>query len=121
MSGLTDSELAALDLGVRQFNRQEFFACHETLEQLWVRQQDPERQFTQGLIQIAVAFHHLKACNYTGAAKLFARGLARIEAFVPVHRGLDVASLASAVNDNLQALEAPSPVLPAPPAICRLD
>ena len=89
--------------GIDEFNRQQFFECHETLEALWQKQPEPERQFTQGIIQIAVGFYHLLRGNRAGATKLFTRGLARIRSFEPEHGGINVTALAVAVARNLDA------------------
>jgi len=89
--------------GIDEFNRQQFFECHETLEALWQKQPEPERQFTQGIIQIAVGFYHLLRGNREGAIKLFSRGLSRIRNFEPWHRGVNVTALAEAVEKNLEA------------------
>ena len=79
--------------GVRLFNEAQFFQCHEVLEELWNHEQDPEKQFTQGILQIAVATHHLQRSNPTGAAKLYARGLMRVRPFAPSYRNIDVQDL----------------------------
>lgn len=65
--------------GLSEFNRQDFFQCHETLEELWKTLSGDERELTQGIIQIAVGYHHLLKDNRTGALKLLKRGLERVE------------------------------------------
>ena len=110
--------------GIDEFNRQEFFECHETLEALWQRQLDPQRQLTQGIIQIAVGYYHHLRGNQAGAIKLFTRGLERIRRFEPTHSGIDVRALATAVASDLDALKsAPSgqPVKLLIPAIPAAD
>ena len=39
--------------GIDEFNRQLFFECHETLEELWLEERGEDRKFYQGIIQIA--------------------------------------------------------------------
>ncbi len=90
--------------GIDEFNRQEFFECHETLESLWQKQPEPDRQFTQGIIQIAVGYYHHLRGNQAGAIKLFARGLERIRQFEPTHRDINVKALADAVAGDLDSL-----------------
>jgi uncharacterized protein len=92
----------ALLKGIDQFNRQEFFQCHETLEHLWQAQKDREREFTQGIIQIAVAYHHLLAGNREGAVKLFEKGLRRVMPFSPCFFGMDVDSFTRSVSRDLE-------------------
>lgn len=87
--------------GIEEFNRQEFFECHETLEGLWRKQEGPNRQFTQGIIQIAVGYHHLLRNNQKGALKLLTAGLAKINPYSPNHLGIDVSSLTATVASSL--------------------
>jgi hypothetical protein len=54
-----------------------FFEVHELLEPVWFRASEPERTALQGLIQIAVAFHHLENGNREGARSLLVLGLAK--------------------------------------------
>ena len=67
--------------GIEQFNEQEFFECHEVLEELWNRQLEPEKQLTQGILQIAVGYYHYLRGNYEGTRRLFRRGLPRVTPF----------------------------------------
>ncbi len=65
---------------IQLFNEQKFFECHEVLEDLW--QPLPagaEKTFLQGLIQVAVGFHHLKNLNYVGAKNKCQSGLQKLE------------------------------------------
>ena len=77
--------------GIELFNCMEFFECHEVLEELWNQQSLPEKEFTQGLIQIAVGFYHLRRDNFEGANKLLARGTTRVGKFPPNYLGFDLA------------------------------
>ena len=83
---------------IAQFNRGEFFACHETLEELWLPATDPLRACYQGLIQVAAGLHHAQRGNPTGAATLLQRGRARLALFVPSCLGLDIAGLVAGVD-----------------------
>lgn len=57
--------------GIRLFNDEEFFECHEVLEGLWTETQGERRKFLQGLIQAAVALFHFGNENFGGAKKLY--------------------------------------------------
>lgn len=94
--------------GVSLFNEEEFFECHEVLEALWNREEEPNRQFTQGLIQIAVAIYHLLRGNEIGALKLLPRGLGRIANFKPTYRSIDTAKLCVDVESLLSQIKAGS-------------
>jgi predicted transcriptional regulator len=56
---LSADERAAFARGVAEFNEGRYFDCHDTLEEIWQGLRGPARDFLQGLIQVAVAFHHL--------------------------------------------------------------
>jgi predicted metal-dependent hydrolase len=87
------SDREAFRLGIEQFNSGHFFESHEIWEEIWLRSREPEKTFLQGIIQIAAAFHHLSRGNLRGAKSLLAAGLARIETFPDVHRGIDLAAM----------------------------
>ena len=44
---------------IEQFNRGEFWECHETLEDVWRETLYPFRLFYHAVIKTAVGFHHL--------------------------------------------------------------
>ena len=65
---------------VEEFNRQAFFECHETLEDLWRQSDSPiQKLFYQGLLQVGVGFYHLLRQNFTGAQSLLTSGLNKLE------------------------------------------
>jgi hypothetical protein len=93
----TDTDV--LRLALDQFNRGEYFACHETLERLWLPAQPPVRAVYQGLIQIAAGLHHLARGNRPGATALLRRGVARLGPQPhPAPFGLDLPALVAAVT-----------------------
>jgi len=96
---------ARLDEGIAHFNAREFFEAHEVWEELWREEHEPERQFTQGLIQLAVACYHLDRDNFVGAVKLYTRAIGRIKQFDSRHLGLDVDSLIAASEKLLLAAQ----------------
>lgn len=79
--------------GVQEFNQQEFYACHDTLEALWMEASEPDKSFYQGILQIAVACYHLGNDNFRGAAILLGEGIKRLRDYHPIYEGLDVSSL----------------------------
>jgi uncharacterized protein len=79
--------------GVEQFNQQEFYACHDTLEALWMEAVEPQRSFYQGILQIAVALYHLGNQNFRGATILLGEGINRLRHYQPSFAGIDVAQL----------------------------
>jgi hypothetical protein len=55
-----------------------FFEVHELLEPAWFRAVEPTRTALQGLIQVAVAFHHQENGNREGAQSLLAEGVTKV-------------------------------------------
>ncbi len=87
--------------GVREFNAADFYASHDTWEDVWMDVRGAERPFFQGMIQLAVGYYHLTCENYAGAEHLFTRGIRKLTAFTPAHRGLDTADLVRAAEAAL--------------------
>ena len=79
--------------GLAQFNRAEFFEQHETLEALWRAEPRPVRRLYQGILQVGVAFHHLRRANYHGTVYKLTRGPMYLRPFAPVCQAVDVARL----------------------------
>jgi predicted metal-dependent hydrolase len=79
--------------GIGEFNRGEFFECHETFEVLWMAEPRPVRRLYQGILQIGVAFYHLHAGRYRPVVTLLGRGAGYLQPFGPVCMGIDVAGL----------------------------
>jgi hypothetical protein len=67
-----------------EFNAQAYFACHETLEALWLKQANPtERLFLQGWLQVAVGLYHAQRGNRTGARNKLRQGLDKLHTTQP--------------------------------------
>jgi uncharacterized protein len=92
-------------LGVDQFNRGEFYACHDTLEAIWLEAAEPDKRFYQGILQIAVALYHLENHNWRGAVMLLGEGLQRLQAYQPEYEGVAVEALTIAARDLLLGLQ----------------
>ena len=81
--------------GVEQFNSGEFYACHDTLEALWIEAGEPDKTFYQGILQIAVALYHLENRNWRGAVILLGEGSNRLRRYPSSYGGVDVDELLS--------------------------
>jgi hypothetical protein len=79
--------------GIAEFNRGDFYQCHDTLEELWAAEPQPIRHLYQGILQIGVAFYHLKAQRYRAVVTLLTSGSSYLEPFAPICLGVDVARL----------------------------
>jgi hypothetical protein len=78
---------------VAQYNDGYWFEAHETLEDLWLVTPWPERQFFQGIIQLAAAFVHFARGDYDGILKLLDAAAEKLEGFRPTQFGVDVDAL----------------------------
>jgi predicted metal-dependent hydrolase len=77
-------------IGVQLFNRGDYFESHEVWESIWKQTVGPDREFFQGLIQVAVAICHLCNGNAPGARRLYHRALAHLAPFYPKHSGVNL-------------------------------
>ena len=91
--------------GINEFNDREYYACHDTLEALWMDSIDPDKKFYQGVLQIAVACYHLHNRNWRGAVTLLGEGIGRLPYYQPVYAGIDVARLIQDSNNLLKILQ----------------
>src|SRR5436190_23988049 len=91
--------------GIAQFNRGEYFEQHETLELLWRAEPRTIRYLYQGILQIGVAFHHLRKHNHHGTVYMLTRGSRYLLPFVPRCQGVDVQALLSDAATALREVE----------------
>ncbi|MBI3014062.1 MAG: DUF309 domain-containing protein [Candidatus Tectomicrobia bacterium] len=77
-------------IGAGLFNHGLFFEFHELLEESWSRAQEPEKQFLQALIQIAVGFYRLQARKVRGCLQLLREGEEKAGPLAPACLGLEV-------------------------------
>ena len=75
---------------VEQFNSGQFYACHDTLEALWIEAHEPEKTFYQGILQVAVALYHLENGNTRGAVILLGEGSNRLRRYPSIYGGVNV-------------------------------
>ena len=80
-------------MGIECFNRGEFFAAHEHLEDAWRKDQSSCRELYRGILQVAVAYHHIQRGNYRGARKMFQRCRLWLRPFPDICRGINLARL----------------------------
>ena len=117
---------AALLRGIEQFNRREYFECHETLEELWNVERGPGRHrynppvtseapgagcadLHKGILQIGVGCYHLLRHNYHGATVKLQSGTDYLERFAPVCKNVEVERLISDARSLRAALVALGP------------
>ncbi len=103
--------------GIDLFNAGHFFDAHEALEDVWRETKGEEREFLQGVIQIAVGLHHHATGNLEGARSLLARGGDKLARFPDRYRELRVDRLRAAIASWTRALSRGEP----PPELPRLE
>lgn len=97
--------------GCAEFNSGQYFACHESLEQLWLQLEGQTKRLLQGLIQVAVACYHASRSNFKGARSLLQAGLQKIRENPAAW--LQTETLVKQIQSYLLVLNAASP-LPSP-------
>ena len=66
--------------GLALFNSSRFFDAHEVLEDAWreAPRHSPLRRHLQGMVQLAVAFHHQSKGNHVGARSVLERAMGNL-------------------------------------------
>ncbi|MFN7145443.1 MAG: DUF309 domain-containing protein [Myxococcota bacterium] len=83
--------------GVRLFREQRWFESHEVLEELWRETpRGPEREFLQGLIQLAVSLEHWRRANPRGAWGQWGKARGHLAGLPPTFEGVAVGELLGA-------------------------
>jgi predicted metal-dependent hydrolase len=80
--------------GIKLFNEKKFYECHDVLEDVWFDIRDETRKFYQGLIHLAVGFHHiLERQNPKGAESQLRKGLDKLNYYKPEFQGVELMDL----------------------------
>jgi predicted metal-dependent hydrolase len=82
-----------LERGIELFNQGSYFESHEALEEQWVLAERRERYFLQGVIHMAVAWHHAEARNFEGAVRQVGKGLRKLAGYLPRYQGVETGAL----------------------------
>lgn len=97
------------------FNQGEWYACHDSFEELWHETNGPVRPLLQGILQVAVAQLHLERGNRHGATVLLGEGLGRLQGCGERGLGLDLVGLRHGLLPWLQTLQAGASTASLPP------
>lgn len=76
--------------GIWLFNEEEFFECHDELEELWAEIMGEEKLFIQGLIQAAVALFHFGNENLGGARKMYVSAREKLDQYPSPYMAIDL-------------------------------
>ncbi len=77
-------------IGIQLFNQGEYFDAHEALETAWREEHGPARDLYRGILQVAVAYYHIRHQNYLGARKMLLRCRQWLAPFPAVCLGIDL-------------------------------
>ena len=94
-----------LEQGIELIREGAYFEAHEELEDEWREAPPGERDFLQGLVHVAVAWHHAGRGNRPGCERQLEKAARRLTRYRPSHRGVDVDRVLDGVG-RAQALVA---------------
>ena len=90
---------------VALFNGVRYWYAHEAWETLWRAAPDEDRDFYQGLIQLAAGLLHLQRRNRRGARNKLREGLEKLRRYEPAYHGIFVIELTREASRLLQDLD----------------
>lgn len=109
----SDQYLRGIDL----FNNADFFDAHEALEDVWRAAPAENKKFLQGLIQVAVAFHHYSTGNRVGMRSVLERAIRNLAEPAGSFGQIQLTPLLQSLGQWREALDKDSP----PPALPRIS
>ncbi len=103
---MTDAEALrqVLIAAAREFNAGRFFEAHEVLEEGLEAVPGEFWELLVGLVQIAVGYHKLSQHMWSGAKRMLALGLEKLEPFAAAAAGMNVDALRQRVRIDLESL-----------------
>jgi predicted metal-dependent hydrolase len=104
----------SLGAGLELIRAGAYFEAHEELEDAWRAAPDGERDFLQGLVHVTVAWYQAGRGNRPGCERQLEKAARRLGAYVPAHRGVDVAAVLAQVEAARRLVAAGSLELPPP-------
>ena len=106
--------MSKLVTGLDLIRSGEFFAAHEELEDAWRAAEPAERDFFQGLVHVAVAWYQAGRGNRVGCERQLEKAARRLGPYAPVHRGVDIGSVLTQVDEAARLVAGGSLELPPP-------
>ena len=100
--------------GIALFNRAEFFQAHEVLEDIWRAAPTEDKKFLQGLVQVAVAFHHYSTGNFVGMRSVMERAMRNMTGHPQRIEGIKLAPLMRSLTRWREAMDGGQPHPPLP-------
>ena len=110
MAGCPTDDTKALEAayrnGLESIRTGQYFAAHEELELAWRASAQPERDFFQGLVHVAVAWYQAGRGRRVGTERQLEKAIRRLTPYAPVHRGLDLDALLEQLRSALDVAQA---------------
>jgi uncharacterized protein len=100
--------------GIALFNQADFFDAHEALEDIWRAAPVENKKFLQGMVQIAVAFHHYSTGNRIGMRSVLERAVRNLSEPSGSFGQIQLEALLQSLGQWREALDnnLPLPALP---------
>jgi hypothetical protein len=96
---MEDTILGRFREGIDLFNKHSFYNCHDVLEDVWFDVRGNSRRFYQGLIHLAVGFHHITAReNPKGALSQLNKGIEKLSEYAPQFQGVELKNLLNEIQ-----------------------
>jgi uncharacterized protein len=103
--------------GIALFNQAEFFQAHEVLEDIWRAAPVEDKKFLQGMVQVAVAFHHYSTGNFVGMRSVMERAMRNLTGHPQRMEGIKLAPLMHSLTQWREAMDSGQP----PPPLPRME
>ena len=100
--------------GINLFNHARFFDAHEALEDVWRAAPPETKKFLQGMVQIAVAFHHYSTGIRVGMRSVLERAINNLSQPAGRFGQIQLAALLESLGQWREALDHDSPLPPLP-------
>ncbi|HTZ59252.1 MAG TPA: DUF309 domain-containing protein [Acidobacteriaceae bacterium] len=100
--------------GIALFNRARFFEAHEVLEDVWRAAPAEDKKFLQGVVQVAVAFHHYSTGNFVGMRSVMERAVRNLTGHPQRFEGIELAPLLNSLQRWREAMDNAKPHPPLP-------
>lgn len=103
----SDNKENVVKLGITLFNDARYWECHETLEQIWRKEQKgPEKEMQQGVILAASALVHFQKDEIDVCLGMISRALAKLDQWhEPKYYELNVENLKRNLRNMLSSRE----------------
>lgn len=97
-----------MERGIELIRLGAYFEAHEELEDEWRDAPEPERDFLQGLVHVAVAWYQAGRGNRPGCERQLEKAERRLRSYRPRHRGVDLETVLEDVRRARKLVESGS-------------